>query len=45
MQYQVNWAVGGIEVIEAESPEQAHDVVTEMVSRNAQWVDVDVTKL
>lgn len=43
MQYEINWAVGGRSVIEADSPEEAHAQAKELLPRDAaDWQDIDV---
>lgn len=46
MQYEINWAVGGRAVVDAETPEDAHAQARELLPRDAaDWQDIDVIKI
>lgn len=42
MQYEINWAVGGRKVVEADSPEDAFLDAKELLPPGADWQDIDV---
>lgn len=42
MQYEINWAVGGRRMIEADSPEDAFLDAKELLPSGGDWQDIDV---
>jgi hypothetical protein len=45
VQYEVNWATGDRDIIEADTPEEAYDLAKEMLPSGGSWVDIDVLPL
>lgn len=42
MKYEINWAVGGRRVVEADSAEEAHLDAQELLPPGGDWQDVDI---
>lgn len=42
MQYEINWAVGGRRVVEADSAEEARLDAKELLPPGGDWQDIDV---
>ena len=43
--FEVAWAVGGRDFVDADSPADAYAVIRDQLPRGGDWSDIDVTKV